>query len=94
MKSSQSTLDSIHVNDLELILNGLGFFPGDVHLDEMSFEIRFRQSHLTWEVSDDINVDEFCQLIENYSNWLYTEKNTLDIQGNLNEETAVIFYEK
>ena len=45
-------MDSIHIKDLELILNGLGYFPSEAHLDEMSFEIRFRNSHLTWEVND------------------------------------------
>ena len=45
IQSSQSTTDTIHVKDLELILNGLGFFPGDIHLDEMSFEIRFRDRY-------------------------------------------------
>ena len=45
IQSSQSTIDTIHVKDLELILNGLGFFPGDIHLDEMSFEIRFRDRY-------------------------------------------------
>ena len=31
-------------------------------------------SHLTWEVNECIHVDEFCQLIENYSNWLHKEE--------------------
>lgn len=64
----------IHVEDLELILNGLGYSPTNVQLEEMAFEIRFRDSHVTWEVHESIYIDDFCQIIENYGKWLNLSK--------------------
>ena len=74
IESCRSRTNLIHVNDLELVLNGLGYFPTSDQLEEISFELRFRDSHLTWDVHQDIDIDGFCQLIENHAKWMHVDK--------------------
>ena len=66
-----SSLTSIGLSDLELILNGLGFAPTLDQLEEMAFEVRFGDSHATWEVHQSIEVEDFCCLINHYGQWLH-----------------------
>ena len=87
IETTKSSQDSIHISDVELILNGLEFYPTKDQLEDFNFEIRFRSSHLTWEVHESINIDEFCNVMANHSKWLLTEKFVKSYNTNLNTES-------
>ena len=67
---SNSTKERLHIDDIELLLHGLNYFPTEYQLMEISREIRFSNSHLTWEICQDIHVDDFCQMLQHCSKWI------------------------
>ena len=67
---SNSAKERLHIDDIELLLHGLNYFPTEYQLMEISREIRFSNSHLTWEICQDIHMDDFCQMLEHYSKWI------------------------
>ena len=67
---SKSSTERLHIDDIELLLHGLNYFPTECQLMEMLREIRFSNSHLTWDICQDISVDEFCQMLHHYLKWI------------------------
>jgi len=87
---SKSSTNMVHVEDLELLLNGLGYFPTELQLMELAREVRFSNSHITWDICEQIQIDEFCQMLEHYLQWI-KHQDTFDknqenyLETNLNE---------
>ena len=59
-----STRSEIHIHDLEVLLNGLNRYPTRSQLIDLTNQIRFRESHITGEVNDTVNIEDFCQIME------------------------------
>ena len=78
---SNSTKERLHIDDIELLLHGLNYFPTEYQLMEISREIRFSNSHLTWEICQDIHVDDFCQMLEHYSKWIPKSEDKIPKSG-------------
>ena len=78
----QSTNLEIHFKDLEVLLNGLNRYPTRSQLIDLTNQIRFRESHITGEVSETVCTDDFCQIMENWSKWL-THTTAADTIGEL-----------
>ena len=66
-----SNKNEIHYANLEFLLNGLNRFPTRFQLHDLTCQIKFSESHLTGEVNDTVDIEDFCQIVENWSNWLY-----------------------
>ena len=80
---SKSTTVTVHIDDLELLLNGLEYFPTELQLMEMAREVRFSNSHMTWDICEEIHIDDFCQMLQHYIKWIphqntFTNKDNQD----------------
>ena len=67
---SKSTSELVHINDLELLLHGLEYFPTELQLMEMAREVRFSTSHMTWDICEEMHIDDFCQMLQHYLQWI------------------------
>ena len=67
---SKSTSTTVHIDDLELLLHGLEYFPTELQLMEMAREVRFSNSHMTWDICEEIHIDDFCQMLQHYIHWI------------------------
>ena len=74
---SKSSTERLHIDDIELLLHGLSYFPTEAQLMEMLREIRFSNSHLTWDICQDIRVDDFCQMLHHYLKWILPRDDTI-----------------
>ena len=68
--SNFSSMTEIHYHDLEVLLNGLNRYPTRNQLSDLANQIRFRESHITGEVNEYVDIEDLCQILENWSIWL------------------------